>query len=126
MQQQKQYHGCDPQSLALLQADEREENSDDEGEDLEDGMERDYMPIKELDTYDDENIDQVCLFPFFSLSLSLSHTHTFLSFSLSLFLPSLSLPLPFLSKALLELLPPHPPCSSTLLIHSPQSPSSIT
>lgn len=45
----------------MSQADEREVNSEDEGEDLMEGMERDYAPIKELDTYDDENIDQVGL-----------------------------------------------------------------
>lgn len=40
----------------LQERDERVEHSDDEGEDLLDGAERDYVPVPELDTYEEDQV----------------------------------------------------------------------
>jgi hypothetical protein len=42
----------------LQERDEPVENSDDEGEDLMEGAERDYMPVPELDTYEEDQVPQ--------------------------------------------------------------------
>jgi hypothetical protein len=48
--------GCSIHVTASQERDERAENSDDEGEDLMDGAERDYMPVPELDTYEEDQV----------------------------------------------------------------------